>query len=174
MTWSVGFRAYPAQDIVLQFLTYLQDNLSVDGVYTDPDLKPTRHPGKIPGEMVAQFKAMLKAIRWRDEDVVSFIGSYLSEPKASVVFDPPARPPSYKRFVMQAMQRGLVLDARSSLLYRKNIFYMNGEHVEVAPEHRKLLRQLADCRRIVPDFSTDESLLLLLHEWLQAGFLNLD
>lgn len=172
MTWSVGFRAYPAQDIAMQFLIYLQDNLELDGVYADPGIKPTRHPGKIPALMLKQFTAMLRAVRWDRKDIEHFIGAYLSEPKQSVYFDPPPRPPTFTRFASQAQQQGLQLDLRTSLLYRKKSFYMNGERVEVTPEHIPTLRRLADSRSLEPGFVADESLLLLLHEWLAAGYLD--
>jgi 50S ribosomal protein L16 3-hydroxylase len=171
MTWSVGFRAYPAQDIAMQFLSYLQDNLEINGVYADPEIEPTRRPGKIPARMLKQFTAMLRAVRWSRRDIEHFIGAYLSEPKPNVCFDPPQRPPAFTRFTAQAQQQGLQLDLRSSLLYRKRSFYMNGERVEVTREHMPTLRRLADERRLEPGFSADESLLLLLHEWLSAGYL---
>jgi 50S ribosomal protein L16 3-hydroxylase len=171
MTWSVGFRAYPARDIVSQFLNYLQDNLDVEGVYADPGLKPTAHPARIPGAMTRQFRDMLRAIRWNKRDVENFVGTYLSEPKSNVIFDPPSRPPSFRRFMSLAPQRGLALDSRSSLLYRRKVFYMNGEHAEVAPEHVQTLRELADKRVIPAGFEHDESLLMLLYEWLCAGYL---
>lgn len=173
MTWSVGFRAYPAQDIAMQFLIYLQDHLEIEGVYADPELQPTSHPGKIPGKMLKQFKTMLSKVRWSDKDIENFIGTYLSEPKQNVFFEPPARPPGFARFAAQAQQLGLQLDRRSNLLYRKQLFFMNGEHVEVDPEHRSTLRRLADARALEAGFSADESLLMLLHEWLCAGFLEL-
>ncbi len=173
MTWSVGFRAYPARDIVSQFLNHLQDTLEVEGVYADPHLKPTEQPGKIPADMVRQFRKMLRAISWRKRDVEEFVGRYLSEPKSNVIFDPPLRPPSLRRFMTLAQQRGLILDRRSSLLYRKRIFYMNGEHAEVAPEHIATLRLLADKRALPSGSPCDENLLMLRYEWLCAGYMEL-
>ncbi len=173
MTWSVGFRAYPARDIVTQFLNHLQDTLDVEGAYADPHLKPTEQPGKIPADMIRQFRKMLRAIRWNKRDVEEFVGRYLSEPKSNVIFDPPERPPSLRRFMTLAAQRGLILDRRSSLLYRKSVFYMNGEHAEVAPEHIATLRLLADKRALPPGFPCDETLLMLLYEWLCAGYMEL-
>lgn len=171
MTWSVGFRAYPASDIVARFLDHLQDNLAVEGVYTDPDLKPTDHPGKIPGAMLKAFRDMLRAIEWSKRDVEHFVGAYLSEPKANVFFDPPARPMAFKRFLSEAPRRGLAMDIRSSLLYRRHAFYMNGEHAEVDPAHVQTLRTLADRRALPAGFPADESLLMLLYEWYAAGYL---
>jgi 50S ribosomal protein L16 3-hydroxylase len=75
------------------------------------------------------------------------------------------------RFASLAATRGLRLDLRSSLLYRKQKFYMNGEYVEVAPQHTAALRRLADERGLPPGFPADEILLMLLHEWLRAGYL---
>ncbi len=173
MTWSVGFRAYPAQEMAMEFLNFLQDTLHIDGVYEDPDLKPSRHPGKIPAPMARQFKSMLDKIRWGRRDVDAFLGSYLSEPKPNVYFDPPARPPSPAGFLKSATRRGLTLDPRTRLLYRKDMFYMNGEEIEVSANHQTPLRLLADTRALPPGLEMDEPLALLLHQWLCAGYLAL-
>lgn len=172
MTWSVGFRAYPASDIVARFLEHLQDTLAVEGVYADPHLKPTDHPGKIPGDMLKAFRDMLRSIAWSKRDVEHFVGAYLSEPKPNVFFDPPARPMTFKRFMAEASRRGLVLDIRSSLLYRRQAFYMNGERAEIDPAHISTLRSLADRRTLPAGFPADEPLLMLLYEWYAAGYLH--
>ncbi len=171
MTWSVGFRAYPAQDIVTQFLIHLQDTLQVEGVYSDPDLKATDTPARIPGAMLGRFRHMLKAISWRKRDVDHFVGAYLSEPKAHILFDPPARPLSYPRFSAAAARTGITLDRRSALLYRKASFYMDGEHTTVAPALFAPLATLANTRRLPPAPMTDEPLGMLLYEWYLAGYL---
>ena len=173
MTWSVGFRAYPAQEVAMQFLIYLQDNLDIPGLYADPDLQPAKHPGKIPAEMVKQFKTMLSSIQWTGKDMENFIGGYLSEPKPAIYFDAPARPPVLRRFIQSASQRGLRLDAKSRLLYRKKVFYMNGEHVEVTPTHIDTLRYFADRRNLAGGFECDETLWLLFYEWFCSGFLHI-
>ena len=44
MTYSVGFKAPYAQELATQFLVHLQDEIKLDGMYQDPDLKTQSHP----------------------------------------------------------------------------------------------------------------------------------
>ncbi|MEW5786364.1 MAG: cupin domain-containing protein [Pseudomonadota bacterium] len=170
MTWSVGFRAPKAQEIVTQFLTYLQDTLNLDGMYADPDLARPVHSGEIPADLVDWSRRQIDGLRWKRDHVVDFLGRYLSEPKAHVFFDPPRRPLALAAFSAGARRRGLRLDARSQLLFRGRQFFMNGETLEVSPALAGKLRRLADTRELPGDL-LDESLLDLCHAWYLAGYL---
>lgn len=171
MTWSVGFRAPTAQEMVSEFLVYLQDSLRMPGMYADPDLGATPRPGEIPAPMAKRLKAMIRALRWGDAELEDFLGRYLSEPKPQVFFDPPARPASVARFGQTVKARGARLDARTRMLYRNGVFFVNGERVEVEAGLSPLLQRLAD-RRLLPGGDFEDSFLMLLHEWYQAGFLH--
>lgn len=170
MTWSVGFRVPTAEDMVGNFLNYLQDNLTPTGLYSDPDLKRPRHPAEIPGTMLDQVAAMLKAIRWDKHTVEDFLGRYLSEPKSHIFFDPPERPLKEAAFAKAVAKHGLRLDPRSQLLFRGPHYYMNGECVTATPETAPSLRVLADGRRL-PAAPLAAEAAALLHEWYAAGFL---
>jgi len=170
MTWSVGFRVPTAADMVGNFLNYLQDNLTPVGLYSDPGLKRPRHPAEIPVTMLDQVAVMLKAIRWDKSTVADFLGRYLSEPKAHIFFDPPERPMQPAVFARKVAKQGLRLDPRSQLLFRGDIFYMNGERAESVAEIFATLQSLAD-RRHLPPTPLSGPLLPLLHEWYVAGYL---
>ena len=170
MTWSVGFRAPKADEIVGQFLNYLQDNIDQDGTYADPDLKVTRHPGEIPADLLAWTTRTLRTLRWDGEDILDFLGRYLSEPKAHVFFEPPRRPMNAVAFARAVARHGLRLDARSQFLFRTTMFFMNGERIEASASMAPLLRQLAD-RRELPALAAQGELLSLLHAWYLAGYL---
>lgn len=172
MTWSVGFRAPKAEEIVGQFLNYLQDNLEPAGMYADPDLKRARHPGEIPTAMLDWTSGAIKALRWNRHDIADFLGRYLSEPKAHVFFEPPARPMASAAFAKAVAQRGLRLDPRSQFLFRGRAFFLNGERIEAAATMTPILRLLADQRALAP-FSPEGELLSLLYAWYQAGYLRL-
>ncbi|HSO06120.1 MAG TPA: cupin domain-containing protein, partial [Pelomicrobium sp.] len=128
-TYSIGFRAPSHQELASQFLDFLHDRLDLDGLYADPDLAPQRHPARIPPQMVARFAAALEKARWKPRDVAEFAGVFLSEPKPSVVFDPPQRPLSASRFRAAAARRGIALDRRSRLLTAGARAFINGEAV---------------------------------------------
>jgi len=170
MTWSVGFRVPTAEDMVGNFLNHLQDTLTPTGIYSDPDLKRPRHPAEIPGTMLDQVAAMLKAIRWDKHTVEDFLGRYLSEPKSHIFFDPPERPMKAAAFAKAVARHGLRLDPRSQLLFRGHHYYMNGECLTATPAAGACLRTLADRRRLSATTVYDD-LLPQLHEWYVAGFL---
>jgi len=172
MTWSIGFRTPTAQEMATQFLVYLQDTICLDGVYADPDLTYSKHPGRIPGAMVSGLKDMIRKIRWSDADMDDFIGRYLTEPKAHVYFDPPERPVNPATFQRRIQAKGLRLDARSHMLYLGNVFYVNGDRLESERALLSPLRQLAD-HRALPPGDYDEVFASLIYDWYLAGYLEI-
>lgn len=173
MTYSVGFRAPSAQEIAGQFLSYLQDQLQLDGMYADPDLQPSRHPGRIDADLIERLAAMIGRIRWSRADIRDFAGCYLSEPKPSIFFDPPAKPLSAKAFAKQVEARGVRLDARSLLLYQGRRFYLNGEIHVAESASQRALSELADRRELGPG-RQDAALIACLYDWYRSGFLHPD
>jgi len=175
MTWSVGFRAPKADEIVGQFLTYLQDKLEVPGMYADPDLKPTKHVAEIPSAMLTWAEKTIRAAaRWDKNDITDFLGRYLSEPKAHVYFDPPERPKSLAAFTKAIQKNGVALDSRSQMLFRDSAFFINGERLEASPSLSIMLKQLADKRYLMPGECLHEQgqeMIALLYIWYQAGYL---
>lgn len=172
MTWSVGFRAPKRTEVAGQFLGYLQDRLELPGLYDDPDLKPPRQPGEIPGDLLRWTEDAIRRVTWNKEDVADFLGRYLSEPKAHVFFDPPARPISSERFASGLARRGARLDPRSQLLFKGRHFFINGEAVHADAETATALRDLANHRHLPPGVQPPAVMAVLL-DWYQAGFLRL-
>lgn len=170
MTWSVGFRSPTAQEVVSQFLNHLQDQLELQGIYTDPGLKPSRHAGEIPFRMLQWTEATINRIHWSRRSITAFLGRYLSEPKAHVYFDPPARPMGRNAFAKAMARKGVRLDPRSQLLFRGRTFFINGEELTLAAGIAARLRKLADQRRL-PGEDCSEKLLEVLHDWYRAGYL---
>jgi 50S ribosomal protein L16 3-hydroxylase len=171
MTWSIGFRAPKTSEICAAFLNYVQDRLDeLPGMYADPDLILPDHPAEITPMMLERLAAMIGAIKWTPGDVETFLGTYLSEPKPQIFFDPPKRPLTLERFVAQATEHGLALDARSRLLFVRHIgFFMNGELVRAPRGGDKYLTELADQRRLSAR-KLPQALQPVLYEWYRAGY----
>jgi 50S ribosomal protein L16 3-hydroxylase len=172
MTYSIGFRAAPAQDFAEQFLVFLQDCVHLPDRYHDPDLKLQKHPARICNAMINQVAEMLGRIRWNRAIVRDFLGCYLTEPKAHVFFEPPRRPLGAERFASALATRDIRLDARTQLLFTDNRFYINGEPVDIARNNRKLFRQLAD-NRALPARQFNEQAQAVLLDWYRCGFIQL-
>ncbi len=178
MTCSIGFRAPSTQELTGQFLYYLAERGEAAGsateLYQDPQQPAVAHPARLPDALVERVGAILAKIKWSERDISTFLGTYLSEPKPSVVFDPPPRPLNEARFVQRAKQHGIKLDRKSVLLYDTRFYFLNGEENRLA-DVKKWLLELADNRclsakRFVT-LSRDSSVTALLHEWYCAGWI---
>jgi 50S ribosomal protein L16 3-hydroxylase len=171
MTCSVGFRAPSAQELAQRFLMHLEERIELEGIYADPDLAPTSHPGRIDAAMIDRVQEMLRSIRWKRRDVREFLGCYLTEPKRNVFFTPPAPALSQARMLARARRDGLRLDPKSQLLFRGRRFYLNGEALTVDAADSALLRALADRRSLPAGHELTPAAAALLNDWYRCGFL---
>jgi 50S ribosomal protein L16 3-hydroxylase len=170
ITVSIGFRAESARELGVRFLEFLEDRLELAGQYEDPDLTLQRHPAAIAPAMIRKTRRMLGAIRWDGADVANFLGCYLTEPKAHVVFARPARPLAARRFAAALVQaRAAPRPGDTDALSRRR-----GLH------QRRVLRDGpvgadAHCpgrpararARIRPAFHLEQK----LYEWYRAGYI---
>lgn len=173
LTYSIGFRAPTHQELMTQFLVYLQDQVDIPGLYADPDLKLQAHPAQISSDMIDKVAAVIEQVKFSREDVAQFLGGYLSEPKPHVYFDPPTRPLSQAKFVAAAAKRGLYLALQSQLLFYGAQLFMNGEAVRVTGATRTALITLADNRALPAPLQLPSGAWVVLYDWYQAGYLAL-
>lgn len=172
MTYSIGFRTPAYQELAEQFLVYLQDRITVEGMYADPDLKTHKHPSEISEAMLQQTEQAIKQVRWDREDIANFLGCYLSEPKPHIFFDAPERPLSLAKFGLAVQERGVQLGLKSQMLCHAGWIFMNGEEHHVNERDYRLLRALADEREspALPDCTT--GLIELLYQWYLDGYIS--
>ena len=182
MTYSIGFRAPKNQELATEFLGFMQDKLNqealvIEGIYQDADLTLQNHPAEISSSMIDEVGKILQKIKWSDDDITAFLGTYLSDPKADVVFDGNKKISS-KVFKEKLMQLGIFLDLKSQMLFANNCFYLNGESVKFTEKSAEILKILADHRHLKPaEFvigTVDEKLLEQLRDWYLAGYLQFD
>ena len=175
MTYSIGFRAPAYQELGEAFLQFMSDTIDLPGRYADPDLKPTTHPAQIDAAMLENVGEQLRKIRFTDDDIAIFLGEYLSEPKATVMFDPPARPLTAARFTLSAAKRGVILSLKTQMLYRGRHVFINGESFGVEKADRAVLAALADRRSLEPAAlaGLSDDVAEALHLWYCDGWLML-
>ncbi|MGE5652436.1 MAG: JmjC domain-containing protein [Bacillota bacterium] len=175
MTYSIGFRTPSYQELGEGFLQFMTESIELPGRYADPDLEATSHPAEISRAMLSRVAAELEKIRFREEDIAIFLGEYLSEPKPTVFFIPPARPMKMERFTQTAAKRGIVLSRKTRMLYRGKHLFINGESFMVGRADKAALIALANDRRLpgadIPQVSPD--VLEALFTWYRDGWLEL-
>ena len=185
MTYSIGFRAPKNQELASEFLGFLQDKLNQDqiileGIYQDTDLKLQSHPAEISNDMIFKVSANLNKITWTESMVTEFLGTYLSDPKANVVFDT-NKPTSLLKFSEKLAKIGVSLDLKTQMLFFGENelcqFFINGESATFSGEVAKVLKILADNRKLAAcEFSLEiinnEQLMQQLHTWYLVGYLH--
>lgn len=173
LTYSIGFRAPSAQELIGQFLIYLEENVAATGMYEDPDLALQTHPAALSGQMVGRVQEMLSQIKWSRDDVATFLGRYLTEPKPHVFFDPPINPVSRKRFAGLVQRQGVRLSLKTQMLFHAGLVFINGEEIQASGSDRAALVELADKRVLSGIDAGASDLIDLLFDWHGAGFLEL-
>ena len=172
MTYSIGFRTPAYQELAEQFLVYLQDRISVEGMYADPDLKTQKHPSEISTTMLNQVEQAIAQVRWDKDDIANFLGCYLSEPKPHIYFDVPKRPLSPAKFLQVIKSRGAVLALKSQMLCHAGWIFMNGEAHRPDRRDYPLLRALADKRETSALKGSRDESNELLYQWYLEGYIS--
>jgi 50S ribosomal protein L16 3-hydroxylase len=186
MTYSIGFRAPKNQELASEFLGFMQDKLAQEelkltGMYQDADLALQNHPAEISVSMIQQVSENLQKIKWSDSHVAQFLGTYLSEPKADVIFDVNKKM-TLRVFSEKVAKLGIALDLKSQMLFLNmpinssvaNHFFMNGEGVIFERAAAEILKELADTRVISANAIEDNQLLQQLYDWYIAGYLSFE
>jgi 50S ribosomal protein L16 3-hydroxylase len=173
-TYSIGFRAPDANELGTAFLDFLRDRLQLAGRYADANLAPTREPARIPVRMQRRCAQMLAAIRWNGAIVDEFVGCFLSEPKPTVFFAPPAVPLSRPAFLARARAHGTRLDPRTLLLYDARCLYVNGAAHRWPAAGAGALRELANARALSAAAmrAVGREAAILLHDWYRHGYVH--
>lgn len=176
MTWSVGFRTPPHDELLREYLMFAADHVDPPGRYADPGLRRPRRPAQVPERMVDTLARLVARLKHDRGTLAEFLGCYLSEPKATTVFDPPAHTLSRARFEQAARKHGVALHRRTQLLHDRRRIYINGEAMIATQSEGRVLRQLADRRRLSADAyaQAPDAVRDLLHAWHGDGWIVLD
>lgn len=174
MTYSIGFRSPKTQELTNAFLDYLHDTINQSGMYEDSGLSLQEHPAEIHTLMVDKVEKMLAKVTWDKSNVSDFLGLYLTEPKLDVLFEPQTKI-SIKELASYLSQQPLLLNLKSLMLSHQQLFYINGERLNVPETLIKSMQVLADQR--VLDASTldadqQSDLANTLHAAYCAGYVN--
>jgi 50S ribosomal protein L16 3-hydroxylase len=164
MTGSVGFRASGAEGLAAELLPRLLDDVDSGGkLYADPRQEATTEPARVPTALLDFARRAVEAAVQRPRALERALGEALTEPKATVWFEP-GEP--------LAAGQGAVLDRRSRMLYDEAHVFLNGESFLAGGRDAALMRRLADQRclsaaeieRLSPDARE------LLDQWTEDGW----
>ncbi len=171
MTYSVGFRAPPGDELLRQLLWKLAEELPAAARYSDRgriEPRGAAHPARLPEDMVDFVAQAFSRLRPGRADFRRALGELLTEPKQEVVFEAPPAGALERRLA----RKGLRLDRRSRMLWAPGAIFVNGESVPQALCRSPLLRQLADARCLdaAQYASASDAERDLLRQWFRLGW----
>ena len=143
MTWSVGFRAPQEGELARELLLGLADAAFEElgeALYRDPRQPAVTSSAAIPASLAGFARQVVDKALKNPHLLDSLLGEYLTEPKAHVWFDEAKTEPD--------LSKGVLLDRRTKMMYDDRHVFINGESFRVSGMDARLLRQLADKRRL--------------------------
>lgn len=167
MTASIGFRAPRADELAQALLARLADAAQANPRalrYNDRAESPSGAPGAVPVAL-QRFTHVALARALADPTAIErTLGEWLTEPKAQVWFDAGAKPGG---------RHGVQLDRRSRMAYDARHIFINGESLRASGRDARLMRKLADERRLDAQAlrSASATAQAVLNEWLAHGWL---
>jgi 50S ribosomal protein L16 3-hydroxylase len=167
-TYSIGFRAPGRGELAQELLQRLADDaaeLAGTAVYADAGQGATGTPGAVPARL-QQFASDAVMAALKDPAALErALGEYLTEPKASVWFEPGSG---------RGALRAAVLDRRTSMMYDARHVFINGESYRASGRDAQLMRLLADRRRLTAAelARASEGAVSLLKSWREAGWVH--
>ncbi len=167
MTCSIGFRVPEAHGLASELLIRVAEGLESDKrvLYRDPDQEATLQPGRMPASLQAFAAEAVAKVLKDPQQLLAALGEVMTEPKPKVWFEQgDVLPPGC----------GVRLDAATRMMYDDKRVYVNGESWRAAGADAKVLRRLADERRLpaaVLAVASDE-VRELLDQFAEDGWLH--
>ena len=164
MTCSIGFRSPQRGGLASEIALRLADEHEDAVLYRDPAQAATAQPARVPGELLDFAADGLRRLLAQDKLLACTLGEVLTEPKPTVWFDEPVAPWS---------GASLHLDRRTRMMYDDQHVFINGESFRAGGADARLMRQLADERRLDARAlaRASEGARGLLAEWVDSGWL---
>lgn len=168
MTYSIGFRAPDQVELAQALLQGLAEQVGqamAPKRYRDPLQNAQVFPARIPAQLQSFARAALTRALRDPLALDRTLGEHLTEPAASVWFEP--------NELQQDLLRGVRLDSRTQMLYDERHVYINGESFQASGVDAKLVRRLADqhfldARECAKLSAAAQQLFL---QWLEFGWL---
>ncbi len=182
MTWSIGFRAPDAPEMISDLAEYVASRQAEDRRYRDSDLHSHEAGAHISTQAVARLRAVLRdLLEMEDETLADWFGQFITEPKPWLRAESPESGTRLESDPGKYLSGGQALILRSDVLvaWREGAdgqirLFLDGEMELWPPDTKELARRLADCRRLVPE---DHDLVVggqarkLVTEWIMRGLL---
>lgn len=179
MSFSVGFRAKSACDMLSGLADYVIDKDLAQQLLTDPQRPIHQHQGQINAADFARIKAHLQSILDNDALVADFVGSYFSKTKCALDLQTLDEPLESTDLINALQEQPLVRTGGLRCFYvdetlAQGVCYVDGERFVFGPDCQATVVALCDHDEL--SFAALESglqqagFVRQLTEWVNGGF----
>ena len=142
MTCSIGFRTPMGTELARELLQRVLDDVEADPDephFRDPPRSATETPARMPAALDAFARKAVERLLRDPSQLARALGEVMTEPKPEVWFD---------TGLERGQGAGLRLDRRTRMMYDDRHVFINGESFNAAGRDARLMRDLADARRL--------------------------
>jgi 50S ribosomal protein L16 3-hydroxylase len=142
MTCSIGFRTPMGTELARELLQRVLDDVEADPDephFRDPPRSATETPARMPAALDAFARKAVDRLLRDPAQLARALGEVMTEPKPEVWFD---------TGLERGAGAGLRLDRRTRMMYDDRHVFINGESFNAAGRDARLMRELADARRL--------------------------
>ncbi len=178
MTYSVGFRAPSAAEVLTHFTDFLAQFLPDEERYSDPDISPASDPHQIQADAIERLRALLNEHMGDDRLLLTWFGQFMTEPRYPERI---AGPEISEEELIEALEQGAILvrNASSRLAWAEVdvglLLFASGQSRLLPPHLRDLLKLACDSSALHADnlgpWLADEDARALLKELVVQGSL---
>ena len=165
MTCSVGFTVPQADDLARELVLRMGEHWDDDALYADADQAATRTQARVPAELQAFARQSVARMMREPGALACAMGEWLTEPKASVWFEP--SPSDWA-------QGDVVLDRKTKMLYDAQHVFINGEAFQARGRDARCLQAMANARGLsrAALLSMSNDARAVLAQWHELGWIH--
>jgi 50S ribosomal protein L16 3-hydroxylase len=142
MTCSIGYRTPMPTELARELLQRVLDDVEADDDephFRDPPRSATDTPARMPPALDVFARKAVERVLRDPSQLARALGEVMTEPKPQVWFD---------EGTAHAPGAALRLDRRTRMMYDERHVFINGESFRAAGRDARLMRDLADARRL--------------------------
>jgi 50S ribosomal protein L16 3-hydroxylase len=179
MSFSVGFRAKSACDMLSGLADYMIDKELGKGLFSDPKRAIHQHQGHINGSDLAMIKAHLQTVLDNPQLMADFAGSYFSKTKCALDLQALDEALTEKDLLAALIKQPLIRTGGLRCFYvddtvAQGVCYVDGERFEFGNILRDIVIALCDNDRLTHELIqnglNNSEFLAQMTEWVNGGF----
>lgn len=179
MSFSVGFRARSARDILSGLADHLIDKELGSALLRDPQRAPHHHQGRIDGGDLARIKAHLRTVLEDDALIADFAGGFFSKTKCALDLQELEQPFDAAQLLDELARQDLLRIGGLRCFYvdqtvERGVCYIEGERFEFGAACHGAVLALCDNGRLshalFKPWLAQPGLLAALTRWTNDGY----